>query len=70
MFSVEEDFEHHVYSSVNKVKKVSAKPTTDARDDTLNSSGYGKLNASSEKVKMYEYESKHAVIFSIVSASN
>ena len=51
VFSVEEDFDHHVYSSVNKAKKVSAKPATDAGDDTLNSSEYGKLNVSSEKVK-------------------
>ena len=48
VFSLEEDFEHHVYSSVTKAKKVSAKPTTDAGDDTPNSSEYGKLNATSE----------------------
>ena len=50
MFSVEKDFEHHVYSSVNKAKKVSAKPKTDAGDDTLNRSEYGKLNATSDIV--------------------
>ena len=44
-----EDFEHPVYSSVNKAKKVSAKHTNDAGDDTLNSSEYGKLNTIGEK---------------------
>ena len=48
VFSVEEDFKHHVYSSVNKAKNVSAKPTADAGDDTPDSSEYGKLSATSE----------------------
>ena len=43
MFSVEEDFERHMYSSVNMAKKVLAKPAATAGDDTLNSSEYGKF---------------------------
>ena len=43
MFLVEEDFEHHMYSSVNMAKKVSAKPAATAGDNTLNSSEYGKF---------------------------
>ena len=43
MFSVEEDFDHHMYSSVNMAKKVSAKPAATAGDKTLNSSEYGKF---------------------------
>ena len=50
VFSVEEDFEHHVYSSVNKAKKVSAKHKTDAGDNTLDGSEYSKLNATSDIV--------------------
>ena len=59
MFSGEEDFDHHVYSSVNKVKKVLAKPATDAKDTTLNSSEYGK----------YKYESKRLLTVYVYIAS-
>ena len=43
VFSVEEDFEHHVYSSVNKAKKVLAKPKANAGDDTRDGSECGKI---------------------------
>ena len=50
--SVEENFDHHVYSSVNKAKKVSAKSATDEVDDTLNISECSKQNTTSEIVNI------------------
>ena len=50
MFLGEEDFSLHLYSSVQKPKKASAKPTA-ARSEPANGSGCDDLNTISEEGK-------------------
>ena len=50
-FSEQEDFASHVYSSVQKPKKVSAKPTAAGRDPA-NGSGCDELDATAQESKL------------------